>query len=349
VAQLKPAYLIHGDDHGAIAERRAALRALAESDSDSSVELLEGDASAPARVAQALAAMTLTMGRRVIIVEGVERWRPAEFERDLAGALASIPPDTTVALFAREDTRAKAPDSIAKAVRSAGGQIVAQAEVKPWQLPEWVRERAAKLGISLDKPASHALIRQVGDRPQRLARELEKLALEADAPQAGATVAGGGSDSGAVPVTITAEDIEERAAHSAEWRAFSLADALVAGDVERATACYIAVREQGEHLSGLIYLMAKRVREALTVSQRLAAGESAAQVKRSLRMPQRAAERFIADVSRSDPERLQRALVQLADLELDSRGGAVLGGERSMLAALNEDTIALQRIAAIAA
>jgi DNA polymerase-3 subunit delta len=347
VAQLKPAYLIHGDDHGAIAERRSALRALAESDADSSVELLEGDAAAPARVAQALAAMTLTVGRRVIIVEGVERWRQAEFERDLAYALKSVPPDTTIAMFAREDARTKAPDAVAKAVRAAGGQIVAQSEVKPWELPEWVRERAAKLGLALDKAASHALIRQVGDRPQRLARELEKLALEADAPPADN---GAAPDSAkAAPITITAEDIDERAAHSAEWRAFSLADALVAGDVERATAAYIAVREQGESLSGLIYLMAKRMREALAVSLRLSAGESAAQIKRSLRMPQRAAEKFIADVSRSDPERLQHALVQLADLELDSRGGAVLVAERSKLAPLDEDTIALQRIAAIAA
>ena len=87
MATLKPAYLIHGDDHGAISERRASLRALAESDSDGGVELLEGEAATPARVAQALAAMTLTVGRRVIIVEGVERWRPAEFDRDLAPAL----------------------------------------------------------------------------------------------------------------------------------------------------------------------------------------------------------------------------------------------------------------------
>jgi DNA polymerase III subunit delta len=345
VAQLKSAYLIHGDDHGAIAERRAALRALAES--DGGVELLEGDAASPARVAQALAAMTLTPGRRVIIVEGVERWRPAEFERDLAGALKSIPPETTVALFAREDVRTKAPEAVGKAVRTAGGQIVAQAEVKPWQLPEWVRERAAKVGVSLDKPASHALIRQVGERPQRLARELEKLALEADAPQPGAAAPNG--ESAKQPIAITAEDIEERAAHSAEWRAFSLADALVAGDVQRATACYMAVREQGENVSGLIYLMAKRMREALAVSLRLSAGEPAAQIKRSLRMPQRAAERFIADVSRTDPERLQRALVELADLELDSRGGAPLVADRSNLAPLDEDTIALQRIAAIAA
>lgn len=343
--ELKPAYLVHGDDHGAVAERRAALRALAEAEAGDGAgpELFEGDAATPARVATALAAMTLASGRRVLIVDGVERWRAADFERELAPALKSIARDTTVALFAREDSRVKAPEIVAKAVRAAGGQVVSQMIVKPWQLPEWVRERAAKLGIALDKAASHALVRQVGDRPQRLLRELEKLALEADVPSVG------GRQDGARAVAIIAEDIEQRAAHSAEWRAFSLADALVAGDQARATACYMGVREQGESLSGLLYLMAKRVREALEIAQRMQAGESAAQVKRSLRMPPRAADRFIADVARSDPEKLQRALTVLADLELDSRGGAPLRAQRSALAPLGEDTIALRAISAITA
>jgi len=336
MVDLRPAYLIHGDDHGAIAERRAGLRALAESGADggAGVELLEGDAATPTRTAQALAAMTLGVGRRVIIVEGVERWRASEVERDLLPVLGAIPPGTTVALFAREDARTKAPDSLADAVRSAGGQVVAQVAVKPWELPGWVREQASRLGIELDRGASHALVRQVGERQQRLLRELEKLALEADAPGEAA---------------IDAEHVERRAAHSAEWRAYALADALVAGDAERATACYLGVREQGESLSGLVYLMARRLREALAVALRLQAGESDAHVKRSLRMPAKAAERFIADVSRSDPDRLRRALGALADLELDSRGGAPVLADRSALAPLDEDTIALRAIATITA
>jgi DNA polymerase-3 subunit delta len=344
MAELKRAYLIHGDDHGAIAERRAGLRALVERGAAASagVELFEGDLAAPARVAEALAAMTLAVGQRVLIVEGVERWRDGEVKKDLAPALRAIPPDTTVAFFAREDTRAQAPDALAKAVRAAGGQVVAHKQVKSWELTGWSREQAQRLGIELDREASHAFVRQVGERPQRLLRELEKLALEADAPAEPAT--------GTTPAAVIgAEHIEQRAAHSAEWRAYALADALVAGDAARATACYLAVREQGESLAGLIYLMARRVREALEVALRLEAGESAAQVKRSLRMPARAAERFIADVSRSDPDRLRRALGTLADLELDSRGGAAVIAERSAVAALAEDTIALRAISAITA
>ena len=81
MAKLGPAYLIHGDDHGAVAERRARLRAISEQSGGSvSVELLEGEGGSPAAVARALSAMTLAIGRRVIIVDGVERWREADVD-----------------------------------------------------------------------------------------------------------------------------------------------------------------------------------------------------------------------------------------------------------------------------
>ena len=100
---LKPAYLIHGDDHGAIAERRAGLRALAEADPGGGIglELLGDERASPAGVAAALRAITLAIGHRVVIVEGVERWRQADCERELLPAMEQMPPQTTVALFAR--------------------------------------------------------------------------------------------------------------------------------------------------------------------------------------------------------------------------------------------------------
>ncbi len=110
------------------------------------MEALEGEAATPEGVAGALAAMTLMVGRRVILVDGVERWKQAEVEQALVPALAAMPPDTTVALFAREEGRAKAPAALHTAVKRAGGQIVAQATVKPWDLPKWVRAQAARMG-----------------------------------------------------------------------------------------------------------------------------------------------------------------------------------------------------------
>jgi DNA polymerase-3 subunit delta len=66
-------------------------------------------------------------------------------------------------------------------------------------------------------------------------------------------------------------------------------------------------------------------------------------------MPARAAERFVADVARTDVERLRAALAALADLELDTRGGAPLASSRTALAGLDEDTLALRAIEAITA
>jgi hypothetical protein len=68
-----------------------------------------------------------------------------------------------------------------------------------------------------------------------------------------------------------------------------------------------------------------------------------------MRMPQRAAERFIADVSRTDPDRLREAHIALAALEVDTRGGAVVASARGPLAGMSEDTLALRAIEAITA
>ena len=91
---FKPAYLIHGDDHGRLAERRARLRALAESESGAQgIELFEGEAASAEAVAGALSAMTFAMGRRFLIVDGVERWKAADVAT-IAPALAGIAPET---------------------------------------------------------------------------------------------------------------------------------------------------------------------------------------------------------------------------------------------------------------
>src|SRR5882672_7638260 len=110
----KPAYLIHGDAHGRIAERRARLRGMAENESGAEgVEIFEGDTSTPEAVGGALNAMTFAIGRRFVIADGVERWKDADVEAYLGAALKDLPPDTTVAFFAREDGRVKAPASLA--------------------------------------------------------------------------------------------------------------------------------------------------------------------------------------------------------------------------------------------
>jgi DNA polymerase-3 subunit delta len=320
---FKPAYLVHGDDHGRLAERRARLRELAEKASGAQgIELFEGEQSTPEAVAVSLSTMTFALGRRFIVVDGVERWKEADLA-PLEAALAAIPPDTTVAFFAREGDRAKAPNRLHEAVRKAGGDISAEQTLKSWELPKWVAARAREHGLELDSGAARALVAHVGERQQRLLRELEKLALDVGEGE-----------------LIGADRIEELTASSAEHRVWALADALVAGDEAGATRLYLALRGQGDSVAGMIYAVARRLRDALAIAHALEGGEAAAQIKRGLRMPSRAADRLIADARRAGADKLERALEQLADLELASRGGGP--------GAASEDSamlVAIERIA----
>jgi DNA polymerase-3 subunit delta len=320
VPAFRPAYLIHGDDHGRIGERRARLRAMAERESGAGgVELLEGDACTPDAVAAALCAMTFALGRRFVIADGVERWKDADVAV-VAGAMKGMDPDTlTVAFFGREEGRHKIPAALREVVAAAGGQIAEEGSVKPWELPKWVVQRAEEIGIRLDPQAAKALVAHVGDRQQRLQRELEKLELEYGAGAA-----------------IGVDEVEESCATSAERKAWTLGDALVAGDEKAATRALLELRQQGERVPGLIYAMTRRLHDALTVAEGLAAGKPAAEIKRGLRMGPKVAARFVAEVGNRDVEAFRRALALMADLELESRGGG--GG------VLNEDTAALRAV-----
>ena len=322
---LRPAYLIHGDDHGRIGERRARLRAMAEAESgQNGVELFEGDACSAEAVANALSAMTFALGRRFVIADGVERWKEADVAA-VAAAMEGADPETlTVAFFAREDGRLKVPAALHKAVEKAGGQIAAENVLKSRALPPWLVKQAAELGLELDQQAAKALVAQVGDRRLRLLRELEKLGIEY----------GEGA-------RIGVEEIEASCASSAERKTWTLADALVAGDGKTATRLLLELRQQGDRLPSLLYQMVRRVREALAIAEALTAGQPPGQIRRTLRMPSYAADRLIADVSNRDPEAYRRALDILAELEVESRGG---GGS-----ALTEDTAAVRAVLAAAA
>ncbi|HUA10958.1 MAG TPA: hypothetical protein VMA83_03050 [Solirubrobacteraceae bacterium] len=330
MAELAPLYLIHGDDHGAVAERRASLRALAEREGDA--EVLE-DASVE-QVATALCALTLTTGRRVIIADGVERWREEDAERDIVPLLAAMPPDTTLALVAREDERSRAPAALHRALTAAGGRAVPHMTLRGRELAAWVREQGARLSVTLDNDAAHALIEHAGERQQRLLRELERLSLEQDdAPDA---------------VTIGAEEIYARSADSAELQAARLAALLVAGEQDAALRLYLGLARQGAKPGSLAPRTGWRLLAAARAMRRLQAGERAETARRELRMAPADARAVLHALDRSDSERLERAVDEFARLEVDTRGGAAVTARRRPAASLAAETVELLALRASA-
>ena len=77
--------------------------------------------------------------------------------------------------------------------------------------------------MELEPDGARALVRHVGDRQQRLLRELEKLALGAEDP-----------DPAHPAEPLDADAVERLTASSAERRAWTVADAVVAGETRAA-------------------------------------------------------------------------------------------------------------------
>lgn len=319
----KPAYLVHGDDHGRIGERRGNLRRKAEEEAGANgVEAFEGENGTPAAVAGALSAMTFSIGHRFLVVDGVERWKDADVKAHLVPALKAMDPDTTVAFFGRDEGKLATPKALIDAVGKHGGVVGNESLIKAKELPRWVAGEASKLGLTLDAAAARMLVDAVGERQQRLLRELEKLALEH----------GPGS-------RLDEDDVAAVAAPSAERQVWALVDALVARQQSRALRVFLELRDQGESLPRLVPLIARRLREVLSVAVRLEAGESPGQVKGALKMAPWMADRRIREARETDADALRAALESLAGLELASRG----------ISDVSQDTAALRTLMAITA
>ena len=137
--------------------------------------------------------------------------------------------------------------------------------------------------------------------------------------------------------TIGADEVDESCATSAERKVWTLADALVAGDRKTSIELLLELRQQGERVTGLIYNMVRRLRDAVAVADALQAGPVRAPRSRRRCGCRRAPRTSSSRTSRrATPESLRRALAAMADLEVETRGGA--GGE------LSEDTAAVRAV-----
>ena len=258
--------------------------------------------------------MTFAVGRRFVIADGVERWKDSEVEP----VVEALEDDRRRDADGRLLRARGGPLQDARRARQGGhGRPAASSQTE-------ARSRAAscragcrpgrkELGLELDHEAARALIARVGERQQRLLRELEKIALELGP--------------GAEP---TAEEIDELVAparpSARRGRSPTPSSPGTAGRAMRALRR--AARPGRARRRPAVRDRPPRARRARRSPSRWRPGESPAQIKGRLRMPPYAADRLIADVRRHDAETFRRALELLADLELETRGGGGAALER---------------------
>lgn len=305
--ELRPAYLLAGDDSAKLGAALDRLRARAEREAGpGALESFAGERGPDAQgLVAAIPALSLTPGRRYLLADGVERWSAAEVKL-VAGALAALPPDLTVVLVAREEPpRRKAAKALVAAVEGAGGELRRYDAPRARDLPRHLASEAARRGFRLAADAAELLVERLGASTVRLANELDRLAAWA-------------GEGGAVG----RDDLERMIADTSEEATWALSDALVEGDPATGAAAAARLLEQGEAVTALVYAAAKRLREARRALDGLESGRPAREVEAGLDMHPYAAKQLLRRVRGTSPEALRAATCALADLEWWTRGGS---------------------------
>ena len=315
--ELKPVYLITGGDRPKI---QRALRRLRDRIGDEATELLSAhDASGEDAVAACNALGLLGGGGRLVIVDEVDRWKAADVKA-IAGYLASPTPDTVLALVANE---LKKDSPLAKACAKAGDVLVY--DVPKRRLSEWVTKQFADRGVKVDAEAARLLVEVVGEDPEELASEVDKIATWAAGEPVGT------------------REIELLAAGCAEVPGYELTDAWGRRDLVGAlAACQTLLERSGDPVSrtvpmliGMLVGHVGRVRDCQAFAEEgLTSREAASRLKRHPFY----VEKLYAQARNYSQDELRDALVRLAELDHAVKGGSRLAVDLELERALIEIT-----------
>ena len=315
--ELKAVYLITGADRPKI---QRALRRLRDRIGDDATELRTAhETSGDDAVAACNSLGLLGGGGRLVIVEAVDRWKAAD-TKSIAAYLASPAPDTVLALVASE---LKKDSALAKACAKVGDLLVY--DVPKRRMADWVAKQFGERGVSVDAEAARLLIEVVGEDPEELASEVDKIATW----------------SGGEPVGT--REIELLAAGCAEVPGYELTDAWGRRDLPGALgACQTLLERSGDPVSrtvpmliGLLVAHVGRVRDCqVFAAEGLTAREAASRLKRHPFY----VEKLYAQARNYGPDELRDAVVRLAELDHAVKGGSRLTVDLELERALVEIT-----------
>ena len=317
---LKPAYIICGSDRPKV--RRAVTqlrrRVEAESGGDLNVVVFDAETTTPQAVLQAASTpgFGFALGSRLLLVFNAHKWKVKQ-RQSLVAYLKDPMPDTCLAL--EGETFAK-DDALTKAV-AASGEVLRYDLPKRWELGSWVTGRARSLGLGMSPAVAKHLLSLSGEAPERLERELEKLATYCRGREA------------------TVQDVDDVCVPSSEARIFDLMDAVGARDRRKAFTLLESVYAAGEDANAVLYNLKRHVR-LLDQASRLPERDDGAGAARALGVHAFRAKKLMEQRQHYDRRRFAAAYCALADAEAQMRGrasatlehsGGVNHGDRLMM------------------
>jgi DNA polymerase-3 subunit delta len=312
---LLSVYLLTGSDRP---KHLRALRRLRARFGPEAVEQLSADSTSGADAIAACNALGLFGGHeggRLVIVEGVERWKKDDVEA-IAAYLEDPVVGAVLALYAETPMRSA---TLATLV-GKHGQVLDYKVPKSNNLHRWVAGEFKRLDIKADGDAARALVEIVGDDTMALSTEILKLGAWAGGEQIGRA------------------DVERLAAPARESAAWALSDAWGARDLPTLLeACELSFENNDDAFLLAVRLASHvgRVRAAQAMAEE---GLGARDVAARLKIKEFPARKALQHADRYSRAELDSALVRLADLDAAIKGASRLSSEFELLRALIEVT-----------
>jgi DNA polymerase-3 subunit delta len=316
---LLPVYLLTGSDRP---KHLRALRRLRARFGSEAVEHLAAESATGADAVAACNALGLFGGHeggRLVIVEGVERWRKADVEA-VAAYLENPVEGAVLALYAEGPLRGSTLTDLAE----KHGRLLDYNVPKAGNLHRWVAGEFKRLDVNADADAARALVELVGEDTLALSSEIDKL----------------GSWSGGDPVGRT--EVEQLAAPGREAAAWALTDAWGARDLPTLLeACELALEKKEPFLLAVgLASHVGRVRAAQVLAEE---GLGAREIASRLKIKEFPARKALQHAERYSRAELDAALVRLADLDAAIKGASRLSSELELLRALIDVTRPLEQ------
>ena len=323
----KPVYLLTGSDRPKIETALARLRGHF---APEAIDLVSAVDTTGENAVALCNAGSLFGDSKLVVVEDVDGrrdadqrrkggWKAADVEA-VSAYLANPAPDTVLAVVGED---VKKTTALWKACAKAG-QILEFAVAKKG-LHSWVTEQLRQRGVQAEPEAAAALVQIVGDDPQALAAEVDKLATWAAGEPVGE------------------REVLALAAPAGEEPLYVLTDAVGTRDGASAIALSEAIFERGDRsrrdvaarMAGAVTAHVTRV---ATLKRYAARGVRSKEAAAELGMHPFRAQKLAEQADGFSAEELQAAVVRLSELDGALKGQSRLAADLEVQRALADLT-----------
>lgn len=303
-ANLKPVYLISGDEALLVQESRDSIRVLAKKAGHSEREQYYTDAGFQwPQLLQSANSMSLFADKKLIEVN-IHNGKPGDAGSKAIQEYCRTPADENLLLLTAPKLDRSAQNSKwYKAIDSIGG-IITIWPINEKQLPRWIDQRLLKAGIRADSQAVDILAERVEGNLLAASQEIEKLKLIA------------------TDGVVNAQTMASAVVDSARYDVFSLVDKALSGHAKAAAITLNGLRGEGNEPIAILWIVTREVRTLIALREAHKTGANLSMVARKHGVFDNRLPLLKAAIQRLNPNTLRLLLKECAYTDRTIKGMA---------------------------